>query len=251
MAFFRPGLLLALISCFFATGLTAQSPANNDIFTISVAAPTSAKDIQVRYFFTGEFGGRGSSEVFPVEGNKLVIKTGVEGKSAKGIKLIAYAPGCQLVTLTVDDLKDSDRQGEFQCQKLATLQLRGRLDVLDLSVQNYVRVEAPNLQVEALYVCRWAMPFFGIANGATSPFSVGKAALASDGTFTIEVPDFTADPSWPRLSGDAVLTFVLAAKTGEHLAPLTSLADSSRDGVVPVASSYPELTFAVQGHGHP
>lgn len=250
MTFLRAGLLLVLIMCFVAPGMVAQNAADNDIFTISVAPPTSAKDIQVRYFFSGEFGGHGSSEVVLVEGNKLVIKTGIEGKSAKTFKAIAFAPGCQLVTLTVDDLVGSARQAEFQCQKLATLKLRGRLDMLDLSVQNYVRVEAPNLQVEALYVCRWAMPFFGIANGATSPFSVSKAALASDGTFTIEVPDFTADPSWPRISGDAGLTFVLAdAKTGKPLAPLTSLADSSREGLVPVASSYPELTFAlVKGH---
>jgi hypothetical protein len=220
--------------------MAAQGPGNDDIFTISVAAPTSAKDVQVRYFFTGEFGGYGSSEANPIEDNRIVIKTGVEGKSAKTFKLVAYAPGCQLVTLTVDDLSNGNRQGEFQCKKLATLSLRGRVDALDFSQKE--------LQVEVLYECRWAMPFFGITDGAVSPISLGKAKIAADGTFTVDVPDFAADPSWPRLSGNAGLMFALIdATNGKPLGTLSSLSDLSRNGgVVPVASSYPELAFAVQ-----
>lgn len=240
MAFPRPALFIALILYFAAPRLAAQASTPQDIFTISVAAPTAAKDIQVRYFFTGEVGGSGSSTADSVPGNKIIIKTAVEGQPAKTFKLIAYAPGCQFVTLTVDDLSSSDRQAEFQCQKLPTVQLRGRLDTLDLPQQD--------LQVEALYVCRWAMPFFGIAGGAVSPLSLGKTAVASDGTFTIELPDFVNDPSWPRLSGDAGLMFALLdAKTGRQLGALSSLSDLSHNkGVVPVASSYPELAFAIQ-----
>jgi len=239
MTFLRSGLFIALILCFLVPGVAAQGPPNDDIFTISVAAPTSNKDVQVRYFFTGEFGGRGSSVADPIEGNKIVIKTGVEGKSAKSFKLIAYAPGCQLVTLIVDDLSTSNRQGDFQCQKLPTLALHGRLDVLDFAQKDF--------EVQALYVCRWAMPFFGIPDGSVSPFSLGKAKVSSDGTFTIDVPDFATDPTWPRISSDAGFMFSLSdAKTGRPLASLSSLSDLSRNGgVVPVASSYPELAFTV------
>src|SRR5262249_15059205 len=160
----------------------------------------------------GEFGGYGSSTADQGPGETIVIRTGVQGKSAKTFKLIAYAPGCQLVLLTVDDLSSSNRKGEFQCQKLPTLELRGRLDILDFT-------QHPALQVQVLDVCRWAMPFFGIADGAISPLSLGKAAVASDGTFTIEVPDFVNDPSWPRLSEDAGFSFMLFdAKTGKPLA---------------------------------
>src|SRR5215475_3757619 len=89
---------------------STQSSSSDEIFTLNVDKPTQAKDIQVRYFFTGEFGGYGSSVADSVGGNRIVIKTGVEGKSAKTFKLIAYAPGCQLVTLSVDDLSTSNRQ---------------------------------------------------------------------------------------------------------------------------------------------
>jgi hypothetical protein len=240
MALLRPSLLIALILLLLAPCFADQDSGSGDIFTISVAKPTLAKDVQVRYFFTGEFGGYGSSVSDPVDGNKIVIKTGVEGKSAKSFKLIAYAPGCQLVTLTVDDLAGSNRQGEFQCQKLATLQLRGRVDILDFTQKD--------LQVQALYVCRWAMPFFGIGNGAVSPLALGKATVASDGTFTLELPDFTADPTWPGVSSDAGFRLVLLDQaTGKPLAALNSLSDLSREGgVLPVAANYPEIAFAVQ-----
>src|SRR5262245_17243401 len=119
------GLLISFMFCLGASPSPTQG--NDDFFTLTVAQPTSAKDVQVRYFFTGVFGGYGSSIADPIEGNRIVIKTGVEGKSAKSFKLIAYAPGCQFVTLTVDDLGSSNREGDFQCQKLAKVQLRGRV----------------------------------------------------------------------------------------------------------------------------
>jgi len=240
MTFLRPGSLVVFILFLIAPCFAAQAGDPDDIFTLSVAPPTSAKDVQVRYFFTGEFGGHGSSTADPTPDGKIVIKTAVAGKSAKTFKLIAYAPGCQFVLLTVDDLSTSNHEGEFQCQKLSALQVHGRLDVLDLAQHS-------NLQVQALYVCRWAMPFFGVGDGAISPLSLGKADVASDGSFTLDLPDFVNDPTWPRLSEDAGFLLVLSdAKTGKHVATLSSLSDSSRGGVIPVAGSYPQLEFTTQ-----
>jgi hypothetical protein len=245
MVFVRPGFLTALLLLvvFLIPAGKAQSSASGDAFTIVVAPPTQATDVQVRYYFTGGGGGFGSSAADPVAGNKVLIKAGVEGQSAKSMKLIAYAPGCQFVILSVDDLAGT-RQGDFQCQKLSTLPLQGRVDVLDFGQQQ--------LQVEAYYMCRWAMPFFGVPAGAVSPLFLGKAAVASDGTFTLEVPDFINDSSWPRVSGDAGLMFALSdAKTGKRLATLTSLSDLKREGGgVPIASSYPELAFGIEQPQH-
>ena len=237
MAILRSALFTAIILVVVVPCL-AQTGTPEDIFTISVAAPTSAKDVQVRYFFTGEFGGRGSSEAVPVEGNKLLIKTGVEGKSAKTFKAIAYAPGCQLVTISVDDLTAANHQGEFHCVTLATVQLHGRIDPLRLG-QNKKK-----LQVEALYVCRWAMPFFGIQEGSTSPLELGRASVLSDGTFTLELPDFTADPTWPNISKEAELMFYLRdpAAGGVRVAPLIT---GSHSGNLQVSTGYSEVVFEI------
>lgn len=245
----RPGLYIALLltlvtPVFLAPCLAAQSGNNvEDIFTISVAAPTSAKDIQVRYFFTGEFGGYGSSVADPIAGNKLVIKTGVEGKSAKTFKAIVYAPGCQFVTITVDNLTDANRQGDFQCQKLPTTELRGRVDTTELGEKDW--------QIEALYVCDWAMPFFGIKDGSISPLSLAKVTVAADGSFTIELPDFTADPTWPRLSNEAEFIFFLAdSGTTKRMATLIAPSGLSRGGYLHVATSYPEVVFTIKANSN-
>src|SRR5262245_7440330 len=140
----RAGFLNALILTVAAPCFAIQAGAPEEIFTLSIAPPTLAKDVQVRYVFTGEFGGYGSSTADQGPGEAIVIRTGVQGKSAKTFKLIAYAPGCQLVLLTVDDLGSSDRQGQFQCQQLPTLQLHGRMDILDFTQKD--------LQVQVLYV---------------------------------------------------------------------------------------------------
>jgi hypothetical protein len=233
MAIVRAGLFVVLILIFAVPCFAVQGATAEDIFTIVVAAPTSAKDVQVRYFFTGEFGGRGSSEAVPAEGNKLLIKTGIEGKSAKTFKAIAYAPGCQLVTISVDDLSAGNRQGDFHCQTLPTIQLHGRIDSQRLGQKKF--------QIEALYVCRWAMPFFGIQDGSTSPLEVGRATVSSDGSFTLELPDFTADPTWPRISNEAELMFYLSTG-GTRVAPLIT---ASRSGNLQVATGYPEVVLEI------
>jgi hypothetical protein len=236
MVLLRPALLIALIFALLAPCFAAQNNGSGDLFTIAVAKPTLAKDVQVRYFFSGEFGGYGSSISDSVDGNRIVIKTGVEGKPAKTFKAIVFAPGCQFVNISVDDLTASSRQGEFQCQKLPTVELHGRVDRLQLGQKD--------LQVEALYKCDWAMPYFGIEDGSVSPLWLGKASLASDGSFTLEVPDFTADPTWPRISKQAELMFFLRDIQADKRVGLL-VVSSSRSGNLQVAASYSEVAFEV------
>ena len=105
-----------------------------------------------------------------------------------------------------------------------------------------------DLQVEALYVCNWAGPFFGVPGLAISPFSLGKAKMETDGTFAFELPDFSADPLWANLAHNASLMFFLVdVSNGEHLARLTAPSNLSRKGSLKVASAYPaEIQFGVR-----
>src|SRR5215469_15208432 len=168
MKLFRAGLLPAIILLPLAVCLAQQPVDNQNIFTISVASPASAKDVQVRYYFTGEFGGFGSSIAQPTDDNKIVIKTGVDNKPGKTFKLIAYAPGCQFVTISIDDLASSTRQGRFECTRLNTVQFYGKASVPGLADKA--------LQVQVLYSCDWAGGFFGMV-GTVSPFTLGKADI--------------------------------------------------------------------------
>ena len=228
-------LFLAVPIC-----VAAQTNASNDVFTISVAAPTSAKDVQVRYFLNGDPTVQQSTSIAKPDEQRITVKTGTQAKPAKSFRAIVFAPGCQFATIQADDLAAGNRQADFQCQKLSNLPLSGKADIS--------RFAGRDMQVEALYVCGWAGQFFGMPGLAISPFSLGKGKVESDGTFALELPDFSGDPLWKDLSHNATLMlFLVDASTGEHLARLSAPGALSRRGSLKVAASYPaQIQFAVR-----
>src|SRR5438270_8266983 len=232
----------ALLSFFLALPVlvAAQADPNQDVFAITVAAPTSPRDVQVRYALSGNPSVQQASSVARPEDNRILVETSVAGKPAKGFRAILFAPGCQLSTISVDDLSAGTRQAQFECQKLSTTPLHGKADIS--------RFAGKQLQVEALYVCRWAGQFFGVPGLAISPFSVGKAKVGDDGSFALDLPDFSSDPLWSNLSHNATLTFVLIdGSNGERLGRLSAPRDLSRGSGLKVAASYPaEIAFAVR-----
>ncbi|HLJ90724.1 MAG TPA: hypothetical protein VKZ53_28215 [Candidatus Angelobacter sp.] len=230
---------LALFACltFLLPCFAQQSNTDENVFTISVAAPVSPKDVQVRYFLTGSSEIRQSSTIAANDENKILIKTGQEGKVAKGFKAILYAPDCQFATISIDDLAASSRQAEFQCTKLPQIELRGKTTTPDAGQKS--------LHVEALYECSWAKQFFGLSEVSISPFFLTKTSVGSDGTFVATLPDFSADPLWSTLSNEAALMFFLADSHGARQV-LKSPEDLSRKGLLKVAPSYPDIEFTVR-----
>src|SRR5207244_4164479 len=86
-----------------------------------------AGDVQLRYFISGEFGGYGSASVAEVTDNRIVISTTHQGQRANKLAAVAYAPGCEFVTISVDALATGSREATFQCTPLSTVQLHGRI----------------------------------------------------------------------------------------------------------------------------
>jgi uncharacterized protein YpmB len=235
-------VLRIIIALFLALPLcvAAQTNSSDDIFTIAVAAPVSPKDVQVRYYLNGDPAVQQSASIAKPDDEKIVVKTGVDGISAKSFRAIVFAPGCQFATIKADDLASSTRQAPFECQKLSTTALHGKADVSKFA--------GKDLQVSAVYVCGWAGQFFGVPGIAISPFVVGKGKVENDGTFAVEIPNFSGDPLWTSLSHNATLMFFLVdAQTGQQLARLSAPRDISRRGALKVAVSYPaEISFTVQ-----
>jgi len=202
------------------------------------AGEPTIKGVKNQYFYRGELPSQGWVISDP-EGNKTVVKTGPEPEPAKSFKLIAYTPGCQLVTLSVDDLASSDRQGQIKCTHLNTIQFRGKVNVSPLV--------GKTLQVEVLYGCDWARAFFGTSTAVT-PFSLGKVDIAPNGSFTISLPDFPVDPLWSTVAKDASLIFYLVDRaSGQRLGTMKPSSDTSPNGgPLKVGPSYPLVSFSVQ-----
>ena len=79
-------LFLAVPIC-----LAAQTNASDDVFTILVAAPTSAKDVQVRYFLNGDPTVQQSSSIAKPDEHRITVKTGTQAQPAKSFRAIVFA----------------------------------------------------------------------------------------------------------------------------------------------------------------
>ncbi|MGE5321862.1 MAG: hypothetical protein ACM3SW_03315 [Actinomycetota bacterium] len=230
---------LLLLPCFVLPGPAAtQKHTDEPLFTISVAPPTSAKDVQLRYFISDAAGVRWSSTLAKAADDKVQISANRAERTPKALKVLAYSPGCQFVTFTVDDLAASTRQGDFQCAKLPTTRLQGTVPPPSGQEQ---------LQVEAMYVVNWASKFFGVRGASISPLALTKAPVQADGSFQMDLPDFTLDPLWQSFAKNAVLIFFLEDKTtGHRLAELKAPAALARGGNLKVAANYPEVSFTIR-----
>jgi hypothetical protein len=230
--------LFPVIGLVLTLPIAAQDSFTQQVFSITVTHPTNVKDVQLRYFLTDAAGKHRPSRVTQVN-QRILIKAGPE-VSVNSFRAIAYAPGCRVAMINVDDLSSGNRESQFKCEPLPALQLRGSAGTSGLDQRH--------LEVEALYRPGWASLFFEISASAVSPFSVAKAPVKSDGTFTIEIPDFGNDPLWPSLTHEADLVFFLVdADHRQRLALLTPPSDlSSREQFLKVLPSYPpELNFTV------
>jgi hypothetical protein len=216
----------------------AQNATSDDIFTISVAPPKSPADIQVRYFLADGSGPDWYTTEAEGRGNNLVVKTVVNERPARSFKAIVYAPGCQFATISADDLNAGNREAEFQCQELATTPFRGRVALPDAG---------QDLQVEVLYVCGWARNVFGLPEISVSPISLTKTKVAGDGSFIIDMPDFSRDPLWSSLSKDGALIFMLTDPANSRRWALKLPGDTARVSSLKVAPNYPEeIQFSAQ-----
>ena len=242
MRLFRPVFVTLILCALLVPCFAADGSGNDNIFTITVAGPTLPKDVQVRYFLGGDFGSISGSSTATGAGDKIVIKTVHESQPAKSFKAIVYSPGCQFATISVDDLSTGSRTGEFKCQKLPTTLLQGRVPLTG----NLVGKE---YQVEILYACDWAQQFFSLGPGAISPFFLAKVPVATDGAFSIELPDFAGDPLWSSFSKNASLNFYLVdSSTGQRVNELIPPASVSEGNGMKVASGYQgEMLFTVKG----
>src|SRR5262245_36501228 len=132
MNMYKSRLIFALFLA-VPIALAAQTNPSDDVFTISVAAPTSAKDVQVRYLLNGDPAVQQSSSIAKPDDQRITVKAGTQAQPAKSCRAIVFAPGCQFATIQADDLAAGNRQAGFQCQKLSTVPLSGKADISSLS----------------------------------------------------------------------------------------------------------------------
>jgi hypothetical protein len=227
-------ILLSLLT--FAP-LAAQAP------TVTISIPTAipSEDLQITYHMTGKFGGYAGS-VEPRPGlSAYRINASSGNQPATEMKIIAYAPGCDFQTLTLSLLDNPNRFEPFVCKTVPKVSLSG---VFPASL-----IKGHNAELLVTYQAYWAHTFFGILDGFVTTFNLAKITPQQDGTFRVELPDFSSRMDGARDSLGADLQMMLRdAKTWNHLATDLSPEDATLKGTLgglKIQSSYPaNLRFA-------
>jgi hypothetical protein len=221
------------IVLFLSTGLlaTSQDIDSQGSPTIRLILPPDipSNSFNINYFLTGPFGGYGSF-VTPANGrSSYEIIAAVDGKPAGRVKLIAYAPGCQIETLDIQVQSQTVSQ-QLLCVPLAQKILHGQITPAPITQQ-------PS-EVEVTYLAMWDHRFFGIADGFVTAIPVTTAIPDQNGNFEVTLPDFSAQANL----GEAEFRFTLREiKTGNIIAFVSPADDARRPQGLKVEASYPPL----------
>jgi hypothetical protein len=158
--------------------------------------------VWIRYVLTGP--GSGGAVVRPEPNRKrYVIDARIEGKPAQHAKIVAYAPGCQFKTYTIDFDGAPDVSKRFECDPLLRKTVHGFLPPAQrpssISAEKKLEISG---ELEPDWVCNFlleqrqgtAIVRAGSCLSAPIPLgSVGELDPENGGAFEITIPDFTRD----------------------------------------------------------
>ncbi len=182
--------MICFLTLLLAIPGKAQAPPDSDpapLVTISLPTSVTSDTVQIRYFLIGPFGGRSDYVKSGVGLRSYQIRAYPEQKAAQSVKIVIYAPACEFQTLDLAFSGNKDRQEDFVCRPLRSIKLAGQFP--------QELVENENTELLVTYIAYWMNRFFGIMDGFVPQFTVARTQPNTDGSFAVDIPDFTSDPS--------------------------------------------------------
>ncbi len=194
-------VLLIPISAHFCPTPSKQSPATLPTVTISLPEDIPSETVQIHYVMSGSFGGYGGY-VDPTPGQTAYeIEASVGGEPAKSIKVLVYAPGCSFRTFELELTKISNSTGRFFCEPLPQIEITGKIP------SNLIRNEHTELNVRL--IAFWGNRFFGVSDGPVTEFQLATTSPDPDGSFRVDITDFSADKIASSYQEGSSLNFLL------------------------------------------
>jgi len=172
--------LMAVGACF------GQLPPYAHYVEIKLPPDVKSENFFARFIFEGQDFG---DWIQPRPGvSAYDISTMSEGRQARRLKAIFYAPGCAIRILDIP-LSDSENPSySFACEPVGNITITGSLMRID-------RLYGLDVRLEAKYAAHWAREFLGLDRGVLTAIPVGDVAnLSEDGRFRLKVPDLSRDP---------------------------------------------------------
>ena len=205
--------ILLLMSGFLSPA--AQTPSKlDDLPSVTVLLPANipSETVQISYFLIGPFGGYGGYTKQRPGLQSYEISAIVEGKAATKIRMIVYAPACEIQTFVLPLTENSRVKQEFECQRVAMIKLSGQIVPTELVREN-------NAELVVDYMAYWAHGFFGIGDGFVTEFRLATVSPDANRVFQVELPYFSADDEASPSRRRAGFWLMLRdSKTWNHIA---------------------------------
>jgi hypothetical protein len=228
-------ILLAVLPAYIRRA-QAQSFSGGQSFLLRLPTTVDTTGLHISYFMTGDFGGYGGFVRTKPKLHGYAIDTSRENKPARTLKIIVYCPGYGIELLNLPSLSDlSDMSSSVKLKTLPTVHLSGKIVTPEGSALK-------DFKIEAIYWANWKLEFFGIVDGAISPFKIASADVSRDGSFSVAVPDFSRDPAIaPFMEKGVIGLRACDPKTGNFVYRLESAERPGIDAEFEIATKYDEL----------
>jgi hypothetical protein len=170
-------------------------------YEIRLLPEIRSEQVQAKYCLGGPFGVHEEFVKAETERNSYLIGTSVNHQAAETLKVILYAPGCQIVTIAVPSLSGSEKGADVSCEDLPPITFNGRVELPE-------PLRSRHYEVEITYMAYWAHEFFGIADGVVTTFHLGQVTPDEGGAFQVLLPNFTKDAVTESFHRNAGLQFI-------------------------------------------
>jgi hypothetical protein len=184
-------------------------------FEIRLPPEIRSERVQLVYYLTGPFGGYGGLVKPEPERNSYLIETSVDHQAAETLKVIMYAPGCQIVTIALDTLPETEKSRDVSCEDLPPMTFNGRVELPEA-------LRRRPYEVEIMYMPFWQYDFFHIPEGAAAMFRLARVTPDERGAFQVQLPNFSKDAVTESYHRNAFIRFAAVERdTGNLVCLLT------------------------------
>ena len=229
-------LIFALVTGLVLSLTAQETPPEHPRVVLLLPAGIKSEKVQISYFMGGPFGSYGTWVKADKTRTAYEIDASVEGQAAGKLKVIAWLPGCEIITLEIP-IKADKTERELTCKALSSVDFTGQ--IFPGGITN-----GRSMEVEADYLAVWSHRFFGIWDGPVTTFHIGKVIPDIDGIFHIKLPDLASQLGMT----EGELDFILREKTtGNIIAFLKPMDVTSNSRWLKVIHEYPSVVrFAAE-----
>ena len=231
--------LSMLMGLFFLAAGAGLGQDQTPPFEIRLPSEVRSEQVQIRYFLTGPFGANGGFLKPEPERNSYLIETSVNHQAADSLRVILYAPGCQIVTLSIASISDAEKGTDVNCEDLPPTTFNGKVDLPEA-------LRGRPYEVEIVYMAYWAHSFFHIEDGPVTRFVLARVEPDDGGAFHVDLPNFNKDAVTASYRRDAGLQFIARELDTSNIVAMLAPVNvqSNGAGTLPIKPKYPaEVIF--------